>query len=406
MEYVQLTMADYLQSKEEIKKDLGGIVKSFVRIGWQLNRIDKSHAYEMEGYKSIAEFAKAEYDMNPDGVTRFIKVYEKYSVPGDTPELQERYRDFKFSQLTEMLQISEEDREMFEPEAKRESIREFRKFQKENESNPDNLLNWKAEPENVLEETIFRFFKAHREFLNGVYEKETLKEAVELINPSGNSHYRYNTVFLMMYDLEKGIRVCEFGKNPENMTWKNFFELTKKIFGEGAGEQTWEKCFGETTGEDEQIPGQDSILDHPEYMPQPEESSEPIPEKKIAPAQKTEEQKYSEKQNRIDRETKKKLEEQEDEEKMNHLPSDAGQQVYQLRLPGSCYEDTKNGIKTFELRKKEKEYRKGDILELMEFTEGRHTGRVIRAEITYILDDYTGLEEGYCIMAIHVLSAD
>ena len=286
MEYVQLTMADYLQSKEEIKKDLGGIVKSFVRIGWQLNRIDKSRAYEMEGYKSIAEFAKAEYDMNPDGVTRFIKVYEKYSVPGDTPELQERYRDFKFSQLTEMLQISEEDREMFEPEAKRESIREFRKFQKENESNPDNLLNWKTEPENVLEETIFQFFKAHREFLNGVYEKETLKEAVELINPSGNSHYRYNTVFLMMYDLEKGIRVCEFGKNPENMTWETFFGITKKIFGEGAGEQTWEKCFGETTGEDEQIPGQDSILDHPEYMPRPEENPEQIPEKKIAPAQK------------------------------------------------------------------------------------------------------------------------
>ena len=406
MEYVQLTMADYLQSKEEIKKDLGGIVKSFVRIGWQLNRIDKSRAYEMEGYKSIAEFAKAEYDMNPDGVTRFIKVYEKYSVPGDTPELQERYRDFKFSQLTEMLQISEEDREMFEPEAKRESIREFRKFQKENESNPDNLLNWKTEPENVLEETIFQFFKANKEFLNGVYEKETLKEAVELINPSGNSYYRYNTVFLMMYDLEKGIRVCEFGKNPENMTWETFFGITKKIFGEGAGEQTWEKCFGETTGEDEQIPGQDSILDHPEYMPRPEENPEQIPEKQIAPAQKTEEQKYSEKQNRIDRETKKKLEEQEDEEKMNRLPSDAGQQVYQLRLPGSCYEDTKHGIKSFELRKKDKEYRKGDILELMEFTEGRHTGRVIRAEITYILDDYTGLEEGYCIMAIRVLAAD
>ena len=66
----------------------------------------------------------------------------------------------------------------------------------------------------------------------------------------------------------------------------------------------------------------------------------------------------------------------------------------------------KNEIKTFELRKKEKEYRKGDILELMEFTEGRHTGRVIRAEITYILDDYTGLEDGYCIMAIRVLAAD
>ena len=85
-------------------------------------------------------------------------------------------------------------------------------------------------------------------------------------------------------------------------------------------------------------------------------------------------------------------------------------------MPGSRYtsfafreaatKTPNNGIKTFELRKKEKEYRKGDILELMEFTEGRHTGRVIRAEVTYILDDYTGLEDGYCIMAIRVLAAD
>ena len=46
MEYMQLSMDDYIQSKNEIKQELGGIVKSFVRIGWQLTRIDKSGAYK------------------------------------------------------------------------------------------------------------------------------------------------------------------------------------------------------------------------------------------------------------------------------------------------------------------------------------------------------------------------
>ena len=45
MEYLQLSMDDYIQSKNDIKENLGTIVKSFVRIGWQLSRIDKSGAY-------------------------------------------------------------------------------------------------------------------------------------------------------------------------------------------------------------------------------------------------------------------------------------------------------------------------------------------------------------------------
>lgn len=109
MEYMQLSMDDYIQSKNEIKQELGGIVKSFVRIGWQLTRINKSEAYKHDGYNTIAEFAKAEYGMNASGVSRFMKVYEKYSVPGDTPELQEQYKDFEFNKLVEMLQLPDED---------------------------------------------------------------------------------------------------------------------------------------------------------------------------------------------------------------------------------------------------------------------------------------------------------
>ena len=61
MEYIQLSLDDYIQSKNDIKNNLGTIVKSFVRIGWQLSRIDKSEAYKNDGYSTIFEFAKAEY---------------------------------------------------------------------------------------------------------------------------------------------------------------------------------------------------------------------------------------------------------------------------------------------------------------------------------------------------------
>ena len=130
MEYVQLSMDEYIQSKNDIKNNLGGIVKSFVRIGWQLTRIDRSGAYKNDGYSSIAEFAAAEYGMNRTGVSRFMNVYETYSADGDTPELKEQYREFKFSQLTELLQVQEADRQMFTPEVKREDIREFQRFEK------------------------------------------------------------------------------------------------------------------------------------------------------------------------------------------------------------------------------------------------------------------------------------
>ena len=206
MEYMQLSMDDYIQSKNEIKQELGGIVKSFMRIGWQLTRIDKSGAYKHDGYNTIAEFARTEYGMNPSGVSRFMKVYEKYSVPGDTPELKEQYREFKFNNLVEMLQLPEEDQQIFHPEDKREDIRELKDFNKENESNPMNLLDWKSaqSTEDKLHATIQEFFREKTGILNTLYSSEAyqsgnIKEMAQIINPGDSMSYRKGTVFLMFH---------------------------------------------------------------------------------------------------------------------------------------------------------------------------------------------------------------
>lgn len=282
MEYMQLSMDDYIQSKNEIKQELGGIVKSFVRIGWQLTRIDKSGAYKHDGYNTIAEFAKAEYGMNPSGVSRFMNVYERYSLPGDTPELQEQYKDFKFAQLTEMLQLPEEDRQIFHAEDKREDIRELKDFNKENENNPMNLLDWKSaqSTEDKLKATIQEFFHEKQGVLNTLYSSEAyqagnIKGMSQSINPGDSMSYRKGTVFLMFH--QEDITVKIFNGEMKNITWEQFFAYTQEIFAEAAaGNRTYENYFGIP----EEAPAEP---EKEEISPTTEQSVRPEP--KIAPAQ-------------------------------------------------------------------------------------------------------------------------
>ena len=290
MEYMQLSMDDYIQSKNEIKQELGGIVKSFVRIGWQLTRIDKSGAYKHDGYNTIAEFARTEYGMNPSGVSRFMKVYEKYSVPGDTPELKEQYRKFKFNNLVEMLQLPEEDQQIFHPEDKREDIRELKDFNKENESNPMNLLDWKSaqSTEDKLHATIQEFFREKTGILNALYSSEAyqsgnIKEMAQIVNPGDSMSYRKGTVFLMFH--QEDITVKIFNGEMRNISWDQFFTYTREIFEEAAaGAKTYENYFGipeETHGPTpKEIP---KPAPKPVSNPIPEHDVRPEPE--IAPAQ-------------------------------------------------------------------------------------------------------------------------
>lgn len=126
-----------------------------------------------------------------------------------------------------------------------------------------------------------------------------------------------------------------------------------------------------------------------------------------AEAEKTEEQRYSEEQDRIDRETRKKLREMEDEEKMKHLPSDMqkrGKKLHQVKIASQFFMDVCIGRKTFELRKNDRDYEVGDLLEMFEYKDGKCTERAVRAWISYILENYKGLEDGYCILGINVTS--
>lgn len=226
MEYIQMTLDDWVQMKQKLRQELLGVKQSFVRIGYALRKMDDEKLYERDGYKSIAEFAKAEYGLEASTVSRFISINKAYSVDGYSEVLLEEYADFGRSQLEEMLKLPEADRAMIQPETPRENIRELKKW---NKTEPDSDVK-----ENNHEELIKSFFELHNEILKELYRSEkmnqieTVDSLVEIVNPSGNRTYKKGLYFMMMYEHE--IKIKKFGGKPESMSWEEFFKITKALF--------------------------------------------------------------------------------------------------------------------------------------------------------------------------------
>ena len=105
MEYVQMTLDDWVQMKQKLKQELLGVKQSFVRIGYALRQIDDQKLYEQDGYKSIAEFAQAEYGLGPSITSRFMSINREYSIDGYSEQLRPEYAELGRSQLEEMLKL-------------------------------------------------------------------------------------------------------------------------------------------------------------------------------------------------------------------------------------------------------------------------------------------------------------
>lgn len=120
-----------------------------------------------------------------------------------------------------------------------------------------------------------------------------------------------------------------------------------------------------------------------------------------AEAEKTDEQRYDEEQAAIDRETKRKLQEREQEEKMNNLPSDSKEEKEYIRLSTDTFEDVIAGRRPYLILKNDK-IRIGMIVSVLEFMQGRATGRELALEIVCMDDAGTSsaLEDGYCVVGI------
>lgn len=243
MEYKQMTLAEWLDIKQKLKENissaknkLNGLKKDFVRIGYLLRKIDDNELYKQDGYKSIAEFAKAECGLSPSDTTRFIQINKKYSIGGNSEELRPEFLEYGQSKLAAMLALPDADLNMITPQTSREDIRELNRF---NKSDPEQGAD------DDIEQLIRDFYVSQELVRKAVTVKDDPKALRELIAPSGSRSFRKGIWFILFH--ENKINIKKYSGVAKEISWEEFAEITAKVL---------EKCEPEgVTTREENVDG-------------------------------------------------------------------------------------------------------------------------------------------------------
>lgn len=137
---------------EKIKRAMYDAAKQFVYIGFLLWEVEQYKYFIAGGYKDVYDYAAQELNFKRSSTKNFIaiartfgnKYYDQYNqiysqLP--TMNLKPEYKDFNYSQLVEMLAMSDKQREQVKPDMTIRQIREIKKAAME----PEFALDPKAE---------------------------------------------------------------------------------------------------------------------------------------------------------------------------------------------------------------------------------------------------------------------
>lgn len=290
------------------------------------------------------------------------------------------------------------------------------------ETSPAQVGRYKAIYNNIIPELMAEF-KANRIVVSVIYEASGLPEDYQ---KQAAEVFRENEV-LTLSDIKQLKKNWEASQQiPGQM---DISQMEEKQEATGAGEsatgnetdQQQEETA--TEGAEEATEGtEDTAGQQSEYIdPQPEQITslcyscthyEDCHDKTATvtncnayenrrEAQKTDEERYNEEQAAIDRETQKKLREMQQEEKMQHLPSDDRKEKTIRVSPDKMKAVAIDHTRPYMILKND-DYREGDTVKLIEFAEGRATGNTADMKIICMDDDTTSsaLEEGYCVIAL------
>ena len=383
-EYHQITLNEYISIKEDIKRRLNHLAESFVAIGYRLKQIRDTEAYRQDGYNTIYEFAEKELGLTKSPTSRFMAINDKYSVGGNSLELREEFIGLGKSRLSEMLTMDPEDYVLITNQTSIKDIREIKRMEKAAEDN---------EVLTKFQEVLRKEYASpdRRKELIEIANAKCIDDIKAAVIPEG---YRFmkKGVLVIKFEDEK-ITVRTMGvSGVQELTWSEILNEYDQAFDLGAADP-WKATYGEieeevkpkkvekkpeskkptkaeskpvaTSQQEEQVVGQTSIeKDFPEYLPE---------------------------------DLKVEIEQTNKVEVPETVMDD---RRHKLKLAKMFFEDVRLGRKSFELRKNDRDYQIGDILELREMDNGEPTGRVIEKEITYILEGFAGLKEDYCILAL------
>lgn len=262
MEEITVTFNSYSEYKTQLDAELQKTAEGFVRIGYLLKVARDTNILAESGYKSVAEFAAAEYNLDKTQVSRFISINDRFSEGGYSDHLLPEYKGYGYSKLTIMLQIPGEITEELSANYSKADIQAIKEEVDEEKKISD--LEVAMEPPkveleelNLLEKVMFLLLEEDTKLYARIWKKyyeDGLNEYKirELLAPSGEKSYSVRIPgsgreMMILDDTKEEITITNIRTYEKvTYTWLDVMEAAILMTDRDSDtmEESWQNVFG------------------------------------------------------------------------------------------------------------------------------------------------------------------
>ena len=291
--------------------------ESFIRIGYLLKIARDTDILKDTPYANVIDYAKTRYELDKTQVSRFIAINERFGSKEDDSALGDKYKGFGYAKLALMLNMPDEIIEEISPDYSKSEIEDIKKEIDEEKkiSDIEILIEGKEEcikKLNELEQVLHQLVHDNPELFMKIHTStyETA-ELIDIFAPAGEMIYSVRLLgvgrLMLSIKADSGRITITNVRNMEKTEW-NIEELAESvinIFSMAVDTEdpakAWTSIYKEEYPKkaevapvqqekpvqrkekkvqkakiekpkpqpvEEQIPGQDNVLNHPEYLPE------------------------------------------------------------------------------------------------------------------------------------------
>lgn len=307
--------------QQELDTELVKSAESFVKIGYLLKVARDTDILANTGYANVVEFAKARYGLDKTQVSRFIHINDRFSEGGNSAELQDRYKGMGYAKLTIMLQLPDEINEEISADFSKSEIEDIKK-EIDEENKISDIEVWmegtqeEAEKYNELGQVMYQLLHDMPElFIKIAQSSIETEELMNILAPSGEMIYSVRIPgtgrLMLSIKVNTGRITITNVRSMDKTEWniEDLADFVVDILSRADTEdpvKAWTSIYkeeypkkaevapvqqekpaqrkekkvqkakiekpkpqpAEKDAEEEQIPGQDSVLNHSEYLPE------------------------------------------------------------------------------------------------------------------------------------------
>lgn len=263
---------NYRDYKAAVDEELKRSAESFVRIGYLLKVARDTDILVESGYKSVNDFAQAEYGLDKSQVSRFIRINDEFSDGGYSDHLQEKYQRFGYTKLSIMLMlptvVNEELTEGFSKTdimAVKEEVEEEQKI--------SDLEVWMEEKDQwqqsygIFAKVLHQLGKGNSELYQELFHAvktasggilgDKIKRVIDVLAPAGEALHSVRIsgegrklLSIKGEDTDPTVTDIRSGEK-ESCSWEELVQDMERLCVDTDAKESWKKLYGEEFPEKE-----------------------------------------------------------------------------------------------------------------------------------------------------------